>query len=147
MKTIKRALSLVLCGLAATAVAKDGDAGPARRQCEANYSQEGGFIAGRTFSSWGEVAVPMGTAYKRIYMEMMKAGLKISSSDKELGMLTGEQHVTVQGRPTALPVNVVIEEAGAGAKVTVTKTTPSGYATSKGYQIEYLCQLIETAAG
>jgi len=147
MKNIKRAVFLALCGLAATAVAKNDDAGPARRQCEANYTQEGGFIAGRTFSSWGDVAVPADVAYKRIYMEMMKAGLKIASSDKDLGMLTGEQHVTVQGKPTALPVNVVIEESGAGSKVTVTKTTPSGYATSKGYQIEYLCQLIDTAAG
>ena len=147
MNTIKHVVFLTLCGLAGNALANDDSAAAAKPQCEANYTQEGGFIAGRTFNTWGDVGVPAATAYKRIYAGMMKSGLKIASSDKELGMLTGEQHVTVQGKPTSLPLNVIVEEAGAGAKITVTKTTPSGYATSREFQVQSLCAVIGFAAG
>lgn len=116
--------------------------------CKRNYKQEGSFIAGRRFSTWDVVPVAPGVAYKRIYAEVVKSGLTVVSSDKEMGMISIEQKnggVTNTGAQVDLPWNVVIEASGKGSKVNVTKTTPGGYSTSQDFQIASMCAVIDAA--
>jgi hypothetical protein len=53
--------------------------------------------------------------------------------------------VTDTGQQVDLPWNVTVEEEGAGSKITVSKTTPGGYATSKDFQIKSMCAVIDAA--
>lgn len=121
----------------------------AKPACEINYTQEGSFLMGRRFSTWD--AVPTATpevAFKRIYLEGTKSGLKVSHSDKDIGILSFEQSnagVTNTGQHVNLPWNVTIEAEGAGSKVSVSKTTPGGYATSEEFQIKSMCAVIDAA--
>jgi hypothetical protein len=129
----------VLLAMAGTAAAAD----PA---CKTNYTQEGGFLSGRTFSTWEVMpTVKPADAYKRIHAGGIKAGLRVSLADKEAGALSFEQTSTLRRQPINLPWNIVIEPEGKGSKVTVSKSTPSGYATSEDAQIGSMCAVIDSA--
>ncbi len=115
----------------------------AAQQCETNFKQEGSFFAGRRFSTWGDVPVSPAIAYKRIYVDALKSGLKVTSAEKEMGLISAEQSEMLNNSPVSLPWNIVIEQSGKGSKISVTKTTPPTYATSQDYQIRAMCSIIE----
>lgn len=118
--------------------------------CTANFKQEGGYIAGRRFSTWEVVpGVTPAVAFKRIYMEGVKSGLKVTSSDEKMGILQFEQ--TNAGKSFTsdsivnLPWSVSIEAEGKGVRISITKTTPPAYATGKDYQIKSMCAVVDAA--
>lgn len=131
---------LLMAGAQATA---------AQPPCEVHYQQSGGFTAGRQFTTWDVVPnVAIATALKRITIEGVKSGLTVAHSDIDLGILAFSQAnagVVVSGQQVNLPWNVTIEPEGSGSKVTVSKTTPGGYATSKDFQIASMCAVIDAA--
>lgn len=132
----------MLLAMAGTAVAAD----PA---CKTNFKQEGKFMTGRSFTTWDTVAgVNVSAAYKRIYAEGTKSGLRVASSDEKAGVIAFEQPnggVDLAGSKVDLPWNVVIEAQGKNVKITVTKTTPGGYPTGKDFQITSMCAVIDAA--
>lgn len=117
--------------------------------CQVNYRQDGSFVAGRQFTTWDIIAdVPLAVAFKRITVEGVKSGLTVSHSDVDLGILSFSQAnagVTNTGQQVNLPWNVTIEPEGAGSRITVSKTTPGGYATSQDFQIASMCGVIDAA--
>ncbi len=130
---------------AAPAAAAAGQSG-----CTANYKQEGGYLMGRRFSTWDVVpGVTMAAAYKRIYMEGVKSGLKVSSSDEKMGAIVFEQANAGSSfgsdQMLNIPWNVFIEPEGKGVKISVTKSTPPAYATSKDFQLKSMCAVIDGA--
>lgn len=129
-----------LLALAGSAMASD----PA---CKTNFKQEGKFTTGRTFTTWDVVTgVNVSTAYKRIYAEGTKSGLRVASSDEKAGVISFEQPnggVDITGAKATLPWNVVIEPQGKNVKITVTKTTPGGFSTSTDFQITSMCAVID----
>ena len=131
------------------ACAHAGNSDAATPPCELNYEQEGNFFGGRRFSTWDVVAdVPPATALKRITIEGVKSGLTVAHSDQDLGILTFQQAnagVTNTGQQVNLPWNVTIESTQPGLKITVSKTTPGGYATSEDFQIASMCAVIDAA--
>ncbi len=117
--------------------------------CIANYKVEGSFFGGRRFSSHDVVpGVKPDVAFKRIYQEGVKSGLTVAQSEKDMGIIQFQQMnagVTNTGTQVNVPWNVTIEEEGGGSKVTVTKTTPGGYATSEDFQQKSMCGVIDAA--
>lgn len=139
-----RKVVLLLAGallVAGQAAAQD------KPQCETNYKKEGNFFSGRRFTTWGVVGKPPADAFKLIYQEAVKSGLKVINADKDMGVLSLEQAEQLDGKEVSLPWNVLVEASGTGSKVTVTKTTPSGYATGEDYQIKSMCSVIDAGDG
>ncbi|OBU64621.1 hypothetical protein A9K58_17075 [Stenotrophomonas maltophilia] len=119
----------------------------AEKACETNYSKNGSFFSGRTFTTWDVVPnVAPADALKRIQIEGVKSGLTVASVDKDLGMLSFTQNTQLNGGQVTLPWNVMIEGEGKGSKITVTKMTPPSYATSEDFQKKSMCGVIEAAA-
>lgn len=154
MKTLGCVLIAAVCMTAGPALAgkkKDEAAAAAdARGCVANYKQEGSFMSGRTFSTWDVVpGVSLSTAFKRIYTEGVKSGLKVSSSDEKMGSIVFEQANagTTFGAQNmvSLPWNVFIEPEGKNVKVSVTKTTPASLSSTKEFQIKSMCAVIDAA--
>jgi hypothetical protein len=142
-RTMYKMLTMtVLLAMAGTATAAD----PA---CKTNFKQDGSFMSGRTFTTWDVVqGVSVSAAYKRIYTEGTKSGLRVASSDEKAGVISFEQPnggVDVGGAKATLPWNVVIEPQGKSIKISVTKTTPGGFSTSKDFQITSMCAVIDAA--
>ncbi len=115
--------------------------------CKSNFKQEGNYLSGRSFSTWGIVPnVSVSTAFKRIYTEGTKSGLRVVSSDEKNGAISFDQPnggVDLGGVKATLPWNVVLEPQGKNLKITVTKTTPGGFSTSKEYQVTSMCAVID----
>jgi hypothetical protein len=154
MKILGGVLIATVCLTAGPVLAgkKKEDAAPAAPagSCAANFKQEGNYIGGRRFSTWEVVpGVSQSVAFKRIYAEGVKAGLKVVSSDEKIGSLQFEQ--TNAGKSFTseqmvnLPTNVFIEPEGKGVKITVTKTTPPAYSTGKDYQVKTMCMVVDAA--
>jgi hypothetical protein len=132
-----------LLALAGSALAAD----PA---CKTNFKQQGKYMTGRSFTTWDTVpGVSVSTAFKRIYAEGTKSGLRVVSSDEKSGVISFEQPnggVDLGGAKATLPWNVVIEPQGKKeVKITVTKTTPAGFSTSTNFQITSMCAVIDGA--
>ena len=121
------------------------------KACETNYKQEGGFLAGRQFSTFEVLAdVKPDVAYKRIYQGGVKAGLSVGQADKEMGIINFQQTGAGStfggnGQQVTVPWNVAIEAEGAGSKITVSKTTPGNYPTSADAQKKMMCNVIDEA--
>lgn len=141
---------LAMTAMTAAMLAMAGTATAADPACKTNFKQEGRYITGRSFTTWDTVpGVSVSTAFKRIYAEGTKSGLRVASSDEKVGVISFEQPnggVDFGGDKATLPWNVVIEPQGKkDVKITVTKTTPGGYATSQDFQITSMCAVIDAA--
>lgn len=130
-------IALVLAVTAFPAAAQDTPA------CKANFNQEGSFFAGRRFTTSATIPSAPADAFKKIYAEGVKSGLKVASSEKDMGIINFEQNTLLDGKQITLPWNVVIEADGKGSKVSVTKTTPPTQATSQEFQITSMCAVID----
>lgn len=132
--------TMALLAMTGTALAADPP-------CKTNFKQEGKFMTGRTFTTWDVVpGVSVATAFKRIYSEGTKSGLRVVSSDQNAGTISFDQPnggVDLAGAKATLPWNVVIEAQGKAVKISVTKTTPGGYSTSTDFQITSMCAVID----
>jgi hypothetical protein len=141
-RTMKTTLWIAAGLLAFAAPTLAADARP----CEANYKQSGNFLRGRTFSTWEVVSgVKPSEAFSRIQADGLKSGLRVASSDKGSGTLSFEQNAAHKGQTIQLPWNIVIEGAGKDTKVTVSKSTPPGYASGQETQIKSMCAVIDSA--
>lgn len=129
-------------------LALSGTAMAAAPACKTNFKQTGKYMTGRSFTTWDVVkGVRVSSAFKRIYAEGTKSGLRVVSSDEKAGVISFEQPnggVDLGGAKATLPWNVVIEPQGKDVKITVTKTTPGGFATSTDFQITSMCAVIDS---
>lgn len=134
MKCMLIALAMLVPGMAMAA-----------QPCLDNYTQEGSFIKGRTFKSWQEYpALPADKAYKKAYQKVMADGFKIITADKEMGAISAQQNVT--GSDKTVPLNVMVEDAGKGSKVTLIFATSGGLAVGKEAVQTGMCDILEAVA-
>lgn len=139
MKMLMGAVLAVSMGIAGRAYAE-------KPQCEANYQQQGGFLTGRTFSTWGDVAgSTQAAAFKKVYLVAAKSGLRIASADKDIGVISAEQVSNDAKGQMTVPWNITVEQVKGMTRVSVSKTTPPGYATSAEAQMQGMCAVIEAA--
>jgi hypothetical protein len=120
--------------------------------CVANYKQEGNYIGGRRFSTSGFVPnVTTSVAYKRIYQEGVKSGLKLVSGDEKMGAIQFDQPNAGSSwgstDQVSITWSVFIEAEGKGVKVSISKITPPAYATGKDFQMKSMCAVVDAAAG
>lgn len=146
MKTLA-CLLLLLLGLSAIPAARAADA----LACDENYQQTGSFFDGRTFTTWAQIDVAPKDAFKRAYRALVKAGLLVVNANADVGVLSLEQSVSVvdplgNSTPGKIVWSVAIDSSGKGSKITVTKTTPAKYSTSRAFQIKSLCSVVSSAA-
>lgn len=117
----------------------------AAEQCETNFTKEGSFFKGKTFKTWAEIeGVSSTDAFKKIYQHIAKDGWKISSSDKEMGIISAGQDVSYGNGKTA-PLNVIIEESGENSKVSISYSISGGVSSPEKAVIESFCKTIAAA--
>lgn len=117
----------------------------AAEQCEINFTKEGSFFKGKTFKTWAEVeGVSSANAYKKIYQHIAKDGWKISTADKDLGVISAAQDVSF-GKGKTAPLNVVIEEAGSNSKISISYSLSGGVSSPEKAVIESFCNTIAAA--
>jgi hypothetical protein len=113
-------------------------------QCDANYTSEGSFFKGRTMKTTATFRNAPAEVYKDVYAQVVKNSWTITQADKEMGSITATQSVSY-GEGKTTPLNIMVESAGTGSKVSINfhmggGLSASGDAIKKGF-----CELVSTA--
>ncbi len=115
-------------------------------QCKTNFTKEGSFLSGTTFKTWAEVeGVETADAFKKVYLQTVKDGWKITSSDKEMGIISAAQDVSYGNGKTA-PLNIIVEKSSTnGSKISITYSLSGGVKSPEKAVIESFCKTISSA--
>jgi hypothetical protein len=86
------------------------------------------------------------TAYSRVYGSMARRGYQIESSEREAGVISASQPVSMSEKK--VPINiVVVPESESDSSITVSVNLPGGLSSSKEAIQKELCSIIADAAG
>src|SRR6267154_403879 len=111
--------------------------------CVQNYTVKGSIFTGKTFATWqGFPEVSTTVAFKHVYAYLLKDGWKIGQADKELGVISVSKEI---GSGQTDTLNILVESADKGSKVTSTLTLPAGAMASKGELQTIFCKLLTDA--
>jgi hypothetical protein len=115
-------------------------------QCKTNFSKEGSFLSGTTFKTWAEVeGVEPADAFKKVYLHTVKDGWKITSSDKEMGIISAAQDVSYGNGKTA-PLNIIVEKSSSnGSKISITYSLSGGVKSQEKAVIDSFCNTVDAA--
>ncbi|MGL6289101.1 MAG: hypothetical protein ACRC2H_00265 [Silanimonas sp.] len=116
-------------------------------ECMANYTQEGSFFRGRSMKTSARLpGTSQNTAYSRVYGSMARRGYQIESSEREAGVISASQPVSMSEKK--VPINVVVTpDSDTDSSIIVSVNLPGGLSTSKEAVQKELCSIIADAAG
>ena len=128
--------------LATTAISAIADTS----QCKDNFTSEGSFFTGTTYKTWAEIGgLTTAEAYKKVYVQTVKDGWKITNSDKDIGIISAAQEVSF-GNGKSAPLNIVVERGAPGStKISITFSLSGGLKSPESAVIESFCKLIGSA--
>ena len=115
------------------------------RPCVQNLTTEGSYVSGRIFKTHQLVRnVSKSDAMVRAARYIAAEGFLINSIDKELGLISASQGVTVASRGgKTLPLNVSIQPVEDRLNVSLSFSVPGGITVSGGGLINTFCSIIE----
>lgn len=149
---IAAAAALFLIPVAAMATEAPASEAPAvvpdpSVECLANYTQEGSFFRGRSMKTSARLpGASQNTAYSRVYGSMARRGYQIESSEREAGVISASQPVSMSEKK--VPINIVVTPEGdSDSAIIVSVNLPGGLSTSKEAVQKELCSIIADAAG
>ncbi len=118
----------------------------AEEACESHFTKEGGFFKGTIFKTWADIqGVEADQAYKKAYLHLSKEGWKITSSDKDIGIISAAQEVSYGEGKTA-PLNVIIEDVGNDSKISISFSLSGGVVSPSNAVKESFCKIIAAAS-
>lgn len=109
--------------------------------CEDNFNTEGGFIAGKTFTSNVQLDMSADKAFDKAQKTLVKEGFSIQSADEKSGTISAYQGVIMSSRTA--PMNIVVEKSGSGSKVSYVFVTLGGMYTTDGAVREGFCRITD----
>jgi len=116
------------------------------RVCAQNFTNEGSFLAGRTYKTHQVVkGVSKNTAMTRAAQYLSSNGWGITNTDKELGIINAAQTVTMGEGKTA-PLNVSFSPEIGGLKVSMAFSTSGGLSSAAQTVKDEFCKTIEAVA-
>ncbi|MGD2116023.1 MAG: hypothetical protein PVG07_13275 [Acidobacteriota bacterium] len=143
------ALSLVVFSTAAIVAAPlPAETAPeGSRPCVEHFTEEGGFFEGKTYETWQEhEGVSFDAAYRAVAQAVVKDGWSRVETDKDLGIITGSQEVTM-GEGAVAPLNVVVDEVEEGKVRVEAKFSTAGMQKAKTKDVrKALCTIVEAAS-
>ena len=120
---------------------------PGGRPCTDNFTSTGSFFTGTTYKTWQEHAgVSYDTAFRKAAQSVASNGWGAVTSNKDTGIITASQSVTM-GKGSTAPLNVLVQEKSAKViLVEVNFSTGPGQRASEDVAREGLCKLAEAAS-
>lgn len=145
MRTIAAlALSVLLVPAAQAAEdPKEGDAAGARA-CVTNFTVEGNIFKGKVYKTWQEfTGIDYDKAFRKVAQAVAENAWGAVTPNKDAGVITAGQAVTM-GQGSVAPLNVVVKEkAGDVIRVEVNFSTAGGQSASNDTARTELCKLVE----
>lgn len=117
------------------------------RDCEANFTVEGGFFSGKSYKTWQvHTGVGYDSAFRSVAQAVSSAGFGGVNPNKELGIISAGQAVTM-GQGSVAPLNVVVKSQGPKIRVEANFQTAGGQVASEDAARAQLCKLVEAPQG
>jgi len=143
---LNRKFLLVVCFWASvTAVSAESEVDTSiATTCAANFTEEGSFFTGKTYKTWVETSgVPYDTAFRKVVQAVAANAWGSPSSNKDTGIITASQAVTM-GEGAAAPLNIIVQARKGGViRVDVNFSTAGGQLASAETAKVELCKLAE----
>src|SRR5262245_43369485 len=115
------------------------------RVCAQNFTFDGSFLAGRTFKTFEVVSgVSKKAAFERVLKYTIQDGWQITSTDKDLGIVSASQTVSYGEGKTA-PLNISVDSAAGGVKISMSFSTSGGVTAPVNGVKDHFCKTIEAA--
>ncbi|MYM92651.1 hypothetical protein [Duganella vulcania] len=113
--------------------------------CDTNFVASGNFITGYKFTTSAQVSdVLADPAFTAASQYLLKEGITVLQVDRSAHLLSGLLHGSTPNRP--IPLNLAVEDAGHGARLTLTLTTPGGVFTNDAAAKEEFCKVVAASA-
>jgi hypothetical protein len=117
------------------------------RECAQNFTFDGSFWAGRTFKSHATArGVTQAVGMQRAARYLSSNGWTITSTDKELGIISASQTVSY-GQGKTVPFNVTMEPQGKDVRVATTYVLSGGVTSPAEAVRDEFCNVIGAVAG
>ncbi len=117
------------------------------RPCAANLRTEGSFWTGRTFKSFQEYPnATKANAFDQAGAAVAANGWQINTTNKDLGLISASQSVTM-GKGTTAPLNAIVKDrAGGGVRVELVFQTSGGIAVGEDSLRDGFCKILESVS-
>lgn len=118
------------------------------RPCVTNYSAEGDMWKGKHFKTYEEFSnVSKTDAFEKTAAAIASSGFQITSSNKDLGIISASQAVSYSSGGKSVPFNAVVTStAGGKVRVGLSFTLSGGLVTSADGIQEEFCQVLESVS-
>ena len=146
---MKKLILVVICLVVPLMVLAQSDepsTGEGERACLENFTEEGSFFKGKTYKTWQTYeGLEFERIFRRIAQKVAEDNWGDVKADKDLGIITAEQTVTM-GKGTVAPLNVIVKEVAGGLiRVEANFGTAGGQRASRKTVRDGLCELVEAA--
>lgn len=140
MRIIAATSMLLLC---ASVQANDDTSA---RVCEANFVTDGSVFSGKSYKTWQEFSgVTYDVAFRKTAQAVASGGWGTVTPNKDAGIITASQSVTM-GKGATAPLNIVVQSKnGDVIRVEATFNTGPGQSASATTAKAALCKLVEAA--
>jgi hypothetical protein len=118
-----------------------------KRECMKNFTEEGSFFKGKTYKTWQEYKDgKYENVFRRVAQAVAENNWGTVNANKDLGIITAGQAVTM-GEGSVAPLNVIVKEkAGGLIRVEANFGTAGGQKAATNTVRTELCKLVEAAA-
>jgi hypothetical protein len=146
MKLLLVVFLLLGAGSAVHAAPATSQAEDEARQCVRNFTEEGSFFKGKTYRTWHEYSgLPYDGVFRSVAQAVATDNWGDVKADKDLGIISAGQAVTMGGGSVA-PLSVVVKEKAEGViRVEATFGTAGGQKASTKAVRKGLCELVAAA--
>jgi hypothetical protein len=122
------------------AVTLQGCATHTGKQCEDNFTTSGSFLTGKSFTTTSELpTTPPATAFTNAYKTLLRESFHVESADPKRGVISAYQNVNLSNKTA--PLNVIIEPAGTGSRVTFVFAAAAGLYTPESGARDEFCKM------
>jgi hypothetical protein len=110
--------------------------------CSAHYTEEGGFIGGKTFRTYQDFPqLNRETALEKIAQGLASDGWESVEVNKDVGLIIATQKLLRKGAGTQNPVNIVVKK-GSPEGVRIELTFKGGGLLPKGRMKPLFCRIL-----
>lgn len=109
------------------------------KQCEDNFTTSGSILTGKSFTTNSELPdTPPAVAFDNAYKMLVREGFTVDNANAKRGLISAHQPVNLSAKTA--PLNVIVEPAGAGSKVTFVFYTAIGLYTPESGARDEFCR-------
>jgi len=126
--------------------ASTGEKTIVQSDCAPNFTEEGNIFTGKMYNSFKDFPnASKEKAFDRVLSTVASRGWQVINSNKDIGLISVAQGV-VGGKGSTSPMNVMINSAGKGIRVEITRKVDGGQIASSDGIANTFCAIFNSVS-